>query len=257
MGFSQKEYWSGLPCPAPGNLPDPWIEPISLTSPAWAGRFFTTNSYHLQMIEKRLSEDPSLSFIHRKKFLTWRRSTSALLPMWLVTFVNIQHFVHLPLNITRSSRQVCSVGLQAFRRCFFGQEVAWIGKEFPNTELQKRMRLLRTKGRDNVGAASTAGWPPDSLGRANSFLGLVANFYSFETSWVTGWAFLPNLGLGSWLVWIREAFGNGYNGAPSVLELTLVLGSASVPLGQDFTAGFRFGPPQWYRGVWWYCRSRE
>ena len=34
MGFSRQEYWSGLPCPPPGYLPDPGIEPVSLTSPA-------------------------------------------------------------------------------------------------------------------------------------------------------------------------------------------------------------------------------
>jgi len=42
MGFSRQDYWSGLPCPPPGNLPDPGIKPISLTSPASAGRFFNT-----------------------------------------------------------------------------------------------------------------------------------------------------------------------------------------------------------------------
>jgi len=39
MGFSKQEYWSGLPCPPPGNLPDPEIKPVSLGSPALAGRF--------------------------------------------------------------------------------------------------------------------------------------------------------------------------------------------------------------------------
>ena len=39
MGFSREEYWSGLPFPSPGYLPDPGIEP---TSPALAGGFFTT-----------------------------------------------------------------------------------------------------------------------------------------------------------------------------------------------------------------------
>ena len=29
MGFSRQEYWSGLPCPAPGNLPHPGIKPVS------------------------------------------------------------------------------------------------------------------------------------------------------------------------------------------------------------------------------------
>ena len=44
MGFCSQEYWSGLPCPPPGDLLDPGIEPLSLTSPALAGRFFTTST---------------------------------------------------------------------------------------------------------------------------------------------------------------------------------------------------------------------
>ena len=43
MGFSRQESWSGLPYPSPGDLSDPGIEPVSLTSPALAGRFFTTS----------------------------------------------------------------------------------------------------------------------------------------------------------------------------------------------------------------------
>ena len=42
MGFSRQEYWSGLPFPSPGNLPNPGIEHASLMSPALAGVFFTT-----------------------------------------------------------------------------------------------------------------------------------------------------------------------------------------------------------------------
>ena len=41
MGFSRQEYWSELPCPPPGDLPDPGIEPTSVV-PALAGRVFTT-----------------------------------------------------------------------------------------------------------------------------------------------------------------------------------------------------------------------
>ena len=44
MGFSRQEYWNGLLFPPPGDLPDPGIEPASLTSPALAGRFFTTSA---------------------------------------------------------------------------------------------------------------------------------------------------------------------------------------------------------------------
>ena len=42
MAFSRQEYWSGLWCPFPGDLPNPGIKPMSLTFPVWAGGFFTT-----------------------------------------------------------------------------------------------------------------------------------------------------------------------------------------------------------------------
>ena len=44
LGFSRPEYWSGLPCPPPGDLLDPGIETASLRSPALAGGFFTTSA---------------------------------------------------------------------------------------------------------------------------------------------------------------------------------------------------------------------
>ena len=44
MGFSRQESWSGLPCLPPEDLPDPGMEPESLTSPALAGRLFTTSA---------------------------------------------------------------------------------------------------------------------------------------------------------------------------------------------------------------------
>ena len=44
MGFSRQEYWSGWPCPPPGDLPNPGIEPMSLKSPALTGSFFATSA---------------------------------------------------------------------------------------------------------------------------------------------------------------------------------------------------------------------
>ena len=44
MGFSRQEYWSGFPCPPPGDLSDLGIEPVSLKSPALAGRPFITSA---------------------------------------------------------------------------------------------------------------------------------------------------------------------------------------------------------------------
>ena len=48
VGFSRHEYWSGLPCPPPRDLPDPGIEPTSLMYPALKARFFNSRAifYH-------------------------------------------------------------------------------------------------------------------------------------------------------------------------------------------------------------------
>ena len=43
MGFSRQAYWSGLPFPSPGDLPDPGTKPTSFMSPALAGGFFSTS----------------------------------------------------------------------------------------------------------------------------------------------------------------------------------------------------------------------
>ena len=44
MEFSRQEYWSGLPCPSPQDLPNSGIEPVSLPSPALADGFFTISA---------------------------------------------------------------------------------------------------------------------------------------------------------------------------------------------------------------------
>ena len=76
MGFSRQEYWSGLPCPPPRDLPDPGIEPGSLPSPALAGGFFTINATWeappAMLLYSRNPRDiraqstfPSTEFLHR------------------------------------------------------------------------------------------------------------------------------------------------------------------------------------------------
>ena len=58
MEFSRQEYWSGLPFPSSGNLPNLGIEPLSAASsesPALEGRFFTT-----EQPGKPLATDTSL-----------------------------------------------------------------------------------------------------------------------------------------------------------------------------------------------------
>ena len=52
MGFPRQEYWSGLPFPPPGDLPNPGIESASLTSPELAGGFFTiSTTWEAQLLE--------------------------------------------------------------------------------------------------------------------------------------------------------------------------------------------------------------
>ena len=43
-GFSRQEYWNGLPFATPGDLPNPGIEPVSLSFPSLTGRFFTSSA---------------------------------------------------------------------------------------------------------------------------------------------------------------------------------------------------------------------
>ena len=74
MGFSRQEYWSGLPCPPPGDLPDPRIKPVSLTSPALVGRLFITSTTWtwVQMLNCffcQISWVSDISFSHRKLIL--------------------------------------------------------------------------------------------------------------------------------------------------------------------------------------------
>ena len=61
MRFSRQKYWSMLPRPPPGDLPNPGIEPTSVVSPALSGRFVTTGATwtHLET-----PGPPGMSFIY-------------------------------------------------------------------------------------------------------------------------------------------------------------------------------------------------
>ena len=53
MEFSRQEYWSGLPFPISGDLPNPGIEP---ESPVLAGGIFTTGppmGYQIQLVNEK------------------------------------------------------------------------------------------------------------------------------------------------------------------------------------------------------------
>ena len=54
MGFPRQKYWSWLPCPPPGDLPDPGIKSTCPGSPALAGGFFTTEQPHNASVHQLL-----------------------------------------------------------------------------------------------------------------------------------------------------------------------------------------------------------
>ena len=60
MGFSRQEHWRGLPCPHPGDLPDPGTKPAS---PELAGRFFhlSAGPAHTLILVSNPALEPSLS----------------------------------------------------------------------------------------------------------------------------------------------------------------------------------------------------
>ena len=56
MGVSRQEYWNGLPCFSPGDLPNPGIKPEPLMSPALACGFLTTSGTWEAQFNSKWSE---------------------------------------------------------------------------------------------------------------------------------------------------------------------------------------------------------
>ena len=73
MGFSRQGYWSGWPCSPPEDLTNPGTEPVSLMSPALAGRFFTTTAILEPQNGILLSHKKEWDFCYLQKHRwTWR-----------------------------------------------------------------------------------------------------------------------------------------------------------------------------------------
>ena len=73
MEFSRQEYWSGLPCPPPEDLPNSGIKPTSLMCPALAGGFFTTSTTREALRET-----------WKKVFSHWNANARFKLKVWLL-----------------------------------------------------------------------------------------------------------------------------------------------------------------------------
>ena len=100
-GFSRQEYWSGLPCPPSGDLPDPGIEPASLTSPSLADGFFTTSA-------------------------TWEEPDTALLVV-----------KHIEICTSRETGVVLSPlrTLLLSQSCGYSPDISWIISYYSNSDI--------------------------------------------------------------------------------------------------------------------------
>ena len=94
MGFSRQEYWSWLPCCPLGDLPDPGIKSMSLTSPALAGGFLATSATWEAPDDSQNSEKCLLTFMvyckgEKLETAKWKICTRQ--SMWKVRNTNDFH----------------------------------------------------------------------------------------------------------------------------------------------------------------------
>ena len=90
-GFSRHEYWSGLPCPPPRDLPNPGIKPASLTL---ASRFFTLAPPGKPDVSEYLEGTRSRIFTQNPSVMTWH------LFLQQVCFLKVQSCQVLTAQIT-------------------------------------------------------------------------------------------------------------------------------------------------------------
>ena len=107
MGFSRRDYCSGLPFPFPGDLPDPGIEPPSLASPTLAGGFLTTSAtwedQHTSSVQSlsrvQLFATPWTAACQASLFITNFQSLLRLMSFKLVMPINHLILCHLLLHL--------------------------------------------------------------------------------------------------------------------------------------------------------------
>ena len=101
IGFSRQEYQSGFPCPPLEDLPDPEIKPTSPTSPALAGRFFTTRATCEALKPWVLLFNSKFSYLLRAKLYYLIFISSALeiftFAYFLYFYICLQNFLLIPL----------------------------------------------------------------------------------------------------------------------------------------------------------------
>ena len=103
VGFSRQEYWSGLPFPFPGNLPDPGIKPMPPESSALAGGFFTTVPHRKPLVFLQFS---SVQFSHSLFMTSWTAARQASVHHQLLGFT--QTHIHWVSDAIQPSHPLSS-----------------------------------------------------------------------------------------------------------------------------------------------------
>ena len=102
MGFSRQEEGSGLPCSPPEDLPDPGIKPVSLTSPALAGGFFTTHAtWYINSFTSKYSWTlPLLCYLEQQKDRSTilQGNTRYLFPLLLSNAYQLLSLIIIEIN---------------------------------------------------------------------------------------------------------------------------------------------------------------
>ena len=127
-GILQREYWSGFPCPSPGDHPDPGIEPTFLMSPAVAGRFFTTSATW------EVSDVQEQFIINWKWYIhdwAWERQERRSKLYYLIAhLIHHSYYQHCSFRSHPRSRELGSI-MRSWQKwknlSFFWQKVSWEG----------------------------------------------------------------------------------------------------------------------------------
>ena len=102
MGFSRKEHWSELPCPPPGDLPDPGIQPVSLMSSALAGRFFTTSAtWEAHTVIHHLSSGSSIQLDYSQRTVALKLTSGFFGPCLITHETGTGPLTHSLIIISR------------------------------------------------------------------------------------------------------------------------------------------------------------
>ena len=184
MGFFRQEYWSGLPCPPPGDLPNPGIEPMYPTSPAlqadslplshWGSPY--TNYISFGKRKSFLGPYAVLSFLIcvMSKSIGWREG-------WVEQY-HLMHFFHPSTSRLHGLKcpTPCAVFLNSPSPLYAGKIIIVSPVE---RETERGSPEPVTPQR--FCGAKTLSGPPEAV-----YLGLELVFFAFP---VLGWLLLPCL----------------------------------------------------------------